>query len=162
MFVLCLLDLADVLCFLLWQDIVPEENLHQSLESLKLQEGYEAYGIMSNSRRRAGGLQKYGLEASRPEAPPGESEEIQEEEDGMADLYQRAHRAAMERAVELDTERRLHLSPAGKSEVNIDEGVLEGFGSDQSRLSMRDIVEADKQAMLRAHLVFMRGLVQIQ
>lgn len=147
---------------------MPEENLHQALESLKLQEGYEAYGVMSNSRRRA--LQKdYGHHEAttrRLECAREESEETQEENDHdaiMADLYQRAHRAAMERAAELDTERRL-LSPAGqdKTKVNIDEGLLEGFGSDQSGLSMRDILEADRQATLKAHMVFMRGLVQIQ
>ncbi len=147
---------------------MPEENLHQALESLKLQEGYEAYGVMSNSRRRA--LQKdYGQhEATRRlEVAREESEENQQEQNDndaiMADLYQRAHRAAMERAAELDTERRLLSSPAGqdkKTKVNIDEGLLEGFGSDQSGLSMRDILEADRQATLKAHMVFMRGLVQ--
>ncbi len=144
---------------------MPEENLHQALESLKLQEGCEAYGVMSNSRRRT--LQKDGHhEASRLEFAREESEETQEENDViMADLYQRAHRAAMERAAELDTERRLHhLLPGGqdKTKVNIDEGLLEGFGSNQSSLSMRDILEADRQATLKAHMVFMRGLVQIQ
>ena len=136
------------------------DDLHQTLAVLRLQEGFEAYGSMSHGRRRGPTVQACPHHLVEF---PQESEEALQQQDGLADVYERAHKAAMKRAGELDTERRLnhHHQPTGRREavVNIDSGVLEGFGSDQSRLSMQDILETDRQATLRAHHVFMRGLV---
>ena len=133
------------------------DDLHQTLAVLRLQEGFEAYGSMSHGRRRGPTVQACPHQLA--EFPQESEEALQPQDDGLADVYERAHKAAMKRAGELDTERR--HQPTGRSEavVSIDSGVLEGFGSDQSRLSMQDILEADRQATLRAHHVFMRGLV---
>jgi hypothetical protein len=133
------------------------DDLHQTLAVLRLQEGFEAYGSMSHGRRRGPAVQACPHHLA--EFPQESEEALQPQDDGLADVYERAHKAAMKRAGELDTERR--HQPTGRSEavVSIDSGVLEGFGSDQSRLSMQDILEADRQATLRAHHVFMRGLV---